>query len=555
MTYDVLIKGGLIVDGTGNPWFKGDVAIKNGRIVDIGKIRGENVERTIDARGMVVSPGFIDIHTHSEVSLLVNPRAESTVRQGVTTVCVGNCGLSPYPVNESTKDELCRYLSSFYPLREVDWRSTRDFLGKLERQGVSCNVAALVGHGSIRIAVMGFEDREPTAPELREMKDLVSEAMDEGVFGMSTGLGYAPGFFSKTDELIELAKVVSKKGGFYATHTRSIGVTYEEGVAEAITIGREARIPVQISHIESHYPNWGRTKAVLKMIDEARAQGIDVTCDIPPYLYNLTVITTLLPRWVQEGGLTKLIDRLKDRSIREEVKREILKETDKRRSNTMTALAIDGYWSKIRLASGDRNPQLIGLSIAEIAEKWNVSPYDAVFDLLIEEGKQLFIIGETHYEEDMRLVLKHPTSMVETDERARAPYGPLAKGRPHPRAYGTFPLLFRKYVRGETRPELPEERGYKLLTLEEAVKKVTSLPAQRLGLQDRGVIRKGMYADITVFDPIKVADRATYKEPHLYPVGIRYVLVNGEIVVEDGEHTGNLPGTVLKGPSYRENDR
>ncbi|MCD6529462.1 D-aminoacylase [Candidatus Bathyarchaeota archaeon] len=554
MVYDFLIKDGMIVDGTGNPWFKGDVAIKDGKIVDVGKVQGD-AERTIDAEGLVVSPGFIDIHNHSDVSLLVNPRAESLVRQGVTTVCIGNCGLSPHPVNESTKDDLYRYLSPFYPIEEIKWRSTREFLGKLETKGVSCNVAALVGHGSVRIAVMGFEDREPTAQELREMKNLVSKAMDEGAFGISTGLGYAPGLFSKTDELIELAKVVSRKGGFYATHTRSLGVTYEEGVAEAIEIGRESRIPVQISHIESHYPNWGRTKNVLKMIDEARSQGIDVTCDIPPYLYNLTVITTLLPRWVQEGGLTKLIERLKDRAVREEVKREILKETDKRRSNTMTALAVDGYWDKIRLASSDRNPQFIGRSIADIAEELGIHPYDAVFDLIVEEGKQFLIVGESHHEGDMQLVLKHPASMVETDESARAPYGPLSKGRPHPRAYGTFPLLFRKYVRGENRLEIPEEKGYRLLTLEEAVKKVTSLPAQRLGLQDRGLICKGMSADITVFDPEKVTDEATYSEPHRYPTGVRYVIVNGEIVVEEEEHTGALPGIVLKGSSYHENDR
>ena len=552
MRYDLLIKGGLIVDGTGNPWFKGDIGIENDRIADVGNIPERYADEVLDVEGLVVSPGFIDVHNHSDASLLVNPKVESMIRQGITTICIGNCGLSPYPINESTKDELYRYLSSFIPIKEISWSSTRDFLGKIETQGTSCNVAALVGHGSIRIAVMGFEAREPTNQELEKMKELTSEAMDDGAFGISTGLGYAPGFFSKTDELIELAKVVSKKGGFYATHTRSIGVTYEESVAEAIKIGREARIPVQISHIESHYPNWGRTENVLKMIDEARSEGIDVMCDIPPYLYNMTVITTLLPAWLQEGGLTKTIERLKDESVREEVKREVLKETEKRASSTGMALAIDGHWDKIKIAGSDRNSQLIGMTLAEVAESRGVHPYDAVFDLLIEEGKQILIIGESHNEEDMQRILKHPTSMIESDERARAPYGPLSIGKPHPRAYGTFPMIFRKYVRGETRKELPEEKGCRLLALEEAVRKMTSLPAQRLGLLDRGVIRKGMIADITIFNPKTVADRATYKDPHQYPTGINYVIVNGKIVIENGRHTGVLPGKVLKGPSYKQ---
>ncbi|MEM2875699.1 MAG: D-aminoacylase [Candidatus Bathyarchaeia archaeon] len=549
MIYDIVIKSGLIVDGTGNPWFKGDVGIENGKITEVGYIPRGKADVTLNAEGLVVSPGFVDIHNHSDASLLVNPKVESMIRQGITTLCIGNCGLSPYPVNESYKGELHKYLSAFIPVEEISWKSVREFLGKIEAQGTSCNVAALVGHGSVRVAVMGFESREPTNRELWEMKDLVSEAMDDGAFGLSTGLAYAPGFFSKTDELVELAKVVSKKGGIYTTHTRSIGVTYEEGVAEAIKIGEEARVPVQVSHIESHYPNWGRTETVLRMIDEARSEGIDVTCDVPPYLYNMTVITTLLPAWLQEGGLTRTLERLMDEGIREEVKRRVLKETERKLSNTAMALAIDGFWDKIKIANSDRNPQLIGMSLAEISEVKGVHPYDVVFDLILEEEKQLMIIGESHSEQDIQTILKHPTSMIETDERARAPYGSLSVGRPHPRAYGTFPMVFRKYVRGETRSDMLEERGQRILTLEEAVRKMTSFPAQRLGLQGRGLIRKGMFADITVFDPKIIADRATYRDPHRYPEGIRYVIVNGEIVIEDGTHTGNLPGVVLKRPS------
>lgn len=547
LSYDILIKNGFVVDGAGNPWFRGDVGVRDEKIVNVGRLTSENAEIVIDAKGLVVSPGFIDVHNHSDASILINPKVESMIRQGVTTLCIGNCGLSAYPVNESTKEELHRYLSAFIPVTEITWRTTRDFLGLIEKQGVACNIAAMVGHGAIRIAVMGFEARLPTDSELKEMKSLVAKAMDDGAFGISTGLGYAPGFYSNTEELIELSKVVAEKGGIYATHIRSANVTYEEAVAEAIKIGKKAGIPVLINHIESHYPDWGKTEKILKMINEARAEGLDVTCDVPPYLYSMSVLTTLLPEWAHEGGISRMIEQLKDETFR----KKIVNWVKENPSSPAMALAVDGYWDKIKIGSCESNPNIVGMSLAEIAEERGVDPYDAVFDLLIEEKRQMIIIYEGHNEEDIRKVLKHPASMIESDERARAPYGPLSVGNPHPRAYGTFPMIFRKYVRGETRPDLPEEKGAKILTLEEAIRKMTSFPAQRLGIYNRGLIKEGMYADIVIFDPDEISDTATYTAPHKYPVGIKYVIVNGKIILKEGESTDTLAGKVLRGPAYK----
>lgn len=557
MARDILIRGGTIVDGSGNPWFKGDIGIRGDRIVDIGLVPETRAGRVLDAKGLIVCPGFVDIHSHSDTPLMVNPKVESMIRQGITTQCVGNCGHSPYPVSESAKDDPHRFPSA------------REFFAFVENQGIAYNIASLVGHGSVRETVMDFDDREPTKEELEEMRALISEAMDQGAFGLSTGLEYSPMFFSNTAELIALAEAAARKGGFYASHCRAgVGLPgaaaskevfyahqhpsgYVRGVAEAIEVGRKAGIPVQISHIESHYPAWGLTELCLRMVDEARAEGLDVLCDVPPYLWNSTGIPILLPTWAQEGGPAAMARRLKDESIRERIKREVLEESDPQEVPTNMAMIIDGLWDEIRISGADKSPQFVGMSLQEIAKARGVEPFDAVFDLIVEEeGNRVGIIGAAHNEADIRLILKHPTSMIECDAGARATYGPLSEDMPHPRAYGTFPLVFRKYVRGETRADFPEEKGCKLLSLEGAIKKMTSLPAQRLGLQDRGLIRRGMFADITIFDLDAIADRATYAKPHQYSVGINYVIVNGKIVIENGDHKGALPGKVLRGPSY-----
>jgi N-acyl-D-amino-acid deacylase len=555
MAFDMIIHGGRLIDGTGNPWFWGDLAVRGGRIAAIAApgsgLARADAKRTLDARGLVICPGFVDIHEHSDASALINPRLESSIHQGITTICLGNCGDSLYPGVEAPMGGLFPDVAPGEAPRRFPGAAA--FLAALDAQGTSCNLASLVGHGAVRAAVMGFADRPPTEEELAEMRRLVAEAMTEGAFGLSSGLEYAPGIYADTAELAALAEVAARYGGIYATHARS---GYIPAAAEAIEIGRQTGAAVQISHVESHYPVWGETERVLAMIDEARRQGVDVTCDVPPYLYAMTDMATLLPGWLQEGGWTETLSRLRQPALREHARRDVLEDSDRRQVVTTRALAMDGHWDKIKLASGNVVARYVGMTLAEIAAAREVAPYDAIMDLLVEEGQRLSIVCEAHHEGDLQAILRHPTAMIECDEFARAPYGPLSAGRPHPRAYGTFPMVFRKYVRGETRAsgptqDLPEEPGYPLLSLEEAVHKMTGLPAQRLGLQDRGLLREGQWADLVVFDPETIADRATYLAPHQYPVGIEMVLVNGEIVIEQGEHSGALPGRALRGPGAR----
>ena len=537
MAFDVIVKRGHIVDGTGNPWFGADIGIVEGRIVEVGDLASSKAPKIIDAAGMVVCPGFIDLHNHSDQPLLTNPQAESMVRQGVTTQVIGNCGLSCAPIS---------------PEVEADWHTFGEYLGRLEKQGVATNVAALVGHGQIRTAVLGSANRAPTAEELNQMRGLVASAMEEGAFGLSTGLAYAPGLFSDTDELVELAKIVASYGGLYASHLRdeATGLAWQRSVQEALEIGERAGLRVQISHIESHYPNWGEEENILTMLEDARARGLDVGCDIPPYLCGATSMTTILPDWAHEGGRREIVRRLRDPQDRERIRRFVLTERDKQASPPPTMLA-DGLADKMWLSASERNPDLVGKSLAEIGELRGTDPLDAALDLIVEDGGESHIVVEHHFEDDIRKVVQHPLSIIESDGAAYAPYGALGRERPHPRSYGVFPLTFRKYVRGETREEEPREVGTKLLTLQEAVRKMTTFPAQRAGLRDRGLVREGMCADLVVFDPQAIEDRATYANPHQYPLGIPYVIVNGEVVVDLGEHTGALPGRVLRGPGYR----
>jgi N-acyl-D-amino-acid deacylase len=531
MIFDTVIKGGRIVDGTGNPWFWADVGITNGRITAVGDLSSARTQATVDAAGLVVCPGFIDMHTHSDSTLLVNPRAESMVRQGVTTQVIGNCGMSSTPV---TRDA------------QAEWHTLGQYLNRLEEQRVATNVAALVGHGQIRMAVLGSDDRAPTEDELEEMRSLVARAMRDGAFGLSTGLAYAPGLFADTAELVELAVVAARYGGLYTTHIRdeSSQLAWQRSVQEALEVCERARIRVQISHLESHYPNWGGEDKVLAMLEEARARGLDVTCDIPPYVCGATNLTTILPNWAHAGGAPGIVERLGDPDTRDKIRQFVLVQRESQANPPPTMLA-DGLADRIWLAASNGNPDLVGKNLAEIGTLRGTDPVDAAFDLIVEDEGESHIVVEQHNEEDIRQVLQHPLSMIVSDGAAYAPYGVLEAQRPHPRSYGVFPLVFRKYVRGETRKEEPSEVGEKVLTLPEAVRKMTSFPAQKLGLRDRGWVREGTWADLVVFDPLSIEDRATYQAPHQYPRGIPYVLVNGQVVVERGEHTGALPGKVI----------
>ncbi len=543
MTYDIVIKKGLVVDGTGRPGFKADLAVKGGRIAKIGRAIDGEANRIINAEGLAICPGFIDIHSHSDFVLLVNPKAESKVRQGVTTEVVGNCGGSAAPAKGAALERAKRIMSG-YGIDIVEWTSFSDYLNLLEKKGIAINVVALVGHGTVRQCVLGMENRPPTERELQEMKALVAEAMEAGAFGMSSGLVYPPGRYASTNELIELCKVVASYGGIYASHIRGERETIVEAVKEAIEIGRRSGASVQISHHPAKIGGWGKSKETLRLIEEAREEGIDVNCDMHPYIAGSTGLSALLPPWVQEGGPERIVQRLRNDKLRKKIRQDMIEE--KIPGPGPCGLVKRGMWDKLMLADCEKNKDLIGLDFEEIARRRGKDPFEAYFDLLVEEEARGMVVGFYYNEEDIRRVLLHPTSMIGSDGYALAPYGPLGKGKMHPRSYGTFPMVLRKYVRGESRKELIYDEGAKLLTLEEAVMKMTSVTANKLDLKDRGLLKEDMRADIIVFDPERVADRATYLDPYQYPEGIEYVIVNGELVIEEGDHTGSLPGMVLR---------
>jgi len=545
--FDVLILNGLVVDGY-DPWFRSDIAVQDGKIARLGKLESIEARNIIDAQGQIVSPGFIDIHNHSDATLLVNRKAESMVSQGCTTLCIGNCGISLAPLVEATIGDVVRMFEMIHMTDvQLTWHTFEEYLDLLQTRKLSVNVAALAGHGTVRAAVMGFENRAPTATELEQMKRLVAQCMREGAFGLSTGLAYPPGIYSTTDEIVELCKIVTSFGGFYATHIRGESKeTFLPAIKEATEIGERASIPVQISHIESHYPAFGQNKDALRIVEDARTRGVDVTCDIPPYLQGAGPMASLLPGWVFEGGLERTLKLLADDESRRRIKETVLKEPKK---YPPRSLAVDGHWDKLTLSSSAKNPQLVGKTLAQISEIRHMDPWEVVFGLLADEGSALWglwIVSEHHREDEMQLVIAHHTSMIASDGFAMTPTGSLSRIRGHPRDYGVFPMVFRKYVRGETRRELPQEPGSKLLIVEEAVKKMTALPAHRLGITDRGVIREGAWADLVVFDPQRISDAATYENPQRFPTGINFVLVNGEVVVSRGVHTEALPGKVLR---------
>ncbi len=525
--FDVVVKNGRLLDGTGNPWFKADIGIKNGKVLEIGDLSSEDANRIIVAKGLVVCPGFIDMHSHSEYSLLANSKAESKIRQGVTTEVNGNCGDSPTPIEGITAEAAEE--AKEYKI-DTDWSTLGEYLDRLEKQGIALNVAQLVGHGTVRTAVMGHEKRPPTREELNEMKELVAQAMEDGAFGMSTGLFYLPGGFADTEEVIELCKVVAGYGGIYTSHIRGEGDPLVEAVAEAIEIGEKADIPVQISHHKAcGIENWGKVEKTLRMMEEARFRGVDVTCDVYPYTACGADLVSMIPNWTHEGGADKLRERLKDPKNRERIKKEMLEGLPGWESTVKQS-----GWARIRVIGWKEHKEFEGKTLAEVAELKGVDPFDLTFDLIVKkESPELVDLAMS--EEDVCAVIKHPLSMVGSDGRAVSPHGVLGESKTHPRSYGTYPRILGKYVREE-----------KVLTIEDAIRKMTSLPAQKLGLRDRGMIREGMWADVVVFNPKTVMDEASYEDPHRYPEGIEYVLVNGKVVIDEREHTGSLPGKVLR---------
>jgi N-acyl-D-amino-acid deacylase len=525
--YDLLIHGGTVVDGSGRPGFRADVAVVGGKIVSLGQLGDAQAAERLDISGLAVCPGFIDMHSHSDTTLLVDGRGRSKVHQGVTTEVVGNCGASPAPLTDDTVGDVIRLQGhSGRAVAELpwDWRRFGDFLARLEAGGLGVNVIALVGHTTLRAVGMGFERRPPTDSELARMKQLVTDAMDEGAWGISSGLIYPPSSFADTDELVALAEVAAQRNGFYFSHIRGEGVSLLRAVAEACEIGERAALPVQIAHHKaSGQPYWGRVRDSLQMIDWANERGLDIAFDVYPYAAASSTLTAMLPTWAHDGGRERLLERLRDSATRS------------RLADEGPAFARRYDETVVAMVRNQANKDCEGLTLAEIGDRRGVPAHVAMFDLLLEEEGNVGAIFFTMDETDVRRVLSHPGSMIGSDGRAIAPDGPLSEGKPHPRSYGTFPRVLGRYARDE-----------RLFSQEVAVYKMSGRPAERLGLQSKGRVAPGYDADLVIYDAASVADRATFQDPHQFPVGLPHVIVNGEVAVRDGRHTGVLAGRVLR---------
>jgi N-acyl-D-amino-acid deacylase len=523
LKYDILFEGGHVVDGSGNTWFRADVGVVGDKIEAVGDLKGASAARKVNAKGHIVAPGFMDIHSHSDAPLLVDPTVKSKVYQGITVEVVGNCGNSAAPMNKSVKAYREKYMAgSVSEGFDFDWSSMKDYMDRVDTQGVSFNVATWVGHGTVRQNIMAYDDREPTDTELRKMKKLVDEAMRDGAYGMSTGLIYPPSVYGKTPEIIELAKVVSKHGGLYASHIRGEeDYSLLPAVKEAIEIGETAGCPVQIAHFKaSGKKAWGMVKESLALVEDARARDVDVTFDQYPYIASSTGLAAVLPHWAHEGGPEKMMARLRDPETRKRLWKE---------------QRIDRDWDGVLVVFAKNNPQYNGKTIAAIAKEQGKKPQEAAYDLLLAENTVVPAVMFGMCEEDVKTVMRSPIGMVGSDGSAISPQGILGVGKPHPRFYGTFPRVLGKYARDE-----------KVITMEEAVRKMTSAPAQRLGLKNRGLLREGFKADVVVFNPETVKDEATFTEPHRYASGIPFVVCNGVFTVDKGKHTGALPGKMLR---------
>lgn len=530
--FDVLIINGHVIDGTGSPWYSGDVGIRDGHVAAIGALAGAPALRTIDAAGKVVAPGFIDMLGQSEMSILVEPRLPSKIFQGITTEITGEGG-SAGPLNAAlVKADAVSY--QHYGVTP-DWRTLGGYFARLERQGIGINLASFVGATQVRRIVLGDADVQPTPAELDSMKALVGQAMREGAVGVSTSLQYPPAPYARTEELIALASVAAAYGGIYATHMRSEGDQIAAALRETIRISREAKIPVEIWHLKvAGRANWGRMPEVVATIDSARAAGVDITADTYAYPAWFNSFSAFIPPWAHDGGTAKLLARLRDPTVRARIRREML----------APGRGWDNEWQEIAgpdaiLIGAVQNPVLKsfqGKTLAEVARVQHKAPIDALFDFLVADSAFTYVAVFGMQEPDIRLALKQPWVSIDNDSQGTSPDGSLGQEHPHPRAYGTFPRILRKYVR---------EEG--LLSLEEAIRKFTSLPAQRMRLTDRGVLKQGMWADIVVFDPARIADRATFADPNQLSDGMAYVLVNGVPVIDADKMTGALPGRVLRG--------
>ena len=534
--FDLVIENGHIIDGTGSPWYAADVGIRGGRIAAIGHLAGEVATRRLDAHGKVVAPGFIDMLGQSELTILVNPHLPSKIFQGITTEITGEGG-SVAPLNDSiiAADRVTYEHFMLTP----EWRTLAQYFTRVEKQGLGINFATFVGATQVRRMVLGDVDKKPNAAELERMKGQVRAAMEDGAVGVSTSLQYAPAPYATTEELIALASEASKYGGVYATHMRSEGAHVFEAIDEAVRIGREAKIPVEIWHLKAAgKPQWGLMPKIVAKIDAARLSGVEVGANTYAYPAWFNSASAFIPPWAHDGGDKKMIERLKDPAMRARIRKDMLAPN----------AAWENEWQEIpgpeailiSVVANQRLLPLQGKTLAQIAKERGKDPIETLMDILVEDEAFTYNAVFGMSEPDVALALLQPWTSVDNDSAGAAPDGVLDKEHPHPRAYGTFPRILRKYVREEQK-----------LTLEDAIRKFTALPAQRMRLADRGVLKQGAWADVVVFDPDSIRDVATFENPNQLSIGMQYVLVNGVPVIDDGKMTNALPGKVIRGAGYR----
>jgi len=533
--FDIVITRGWIIDGTGSPWYSADIGIRGGRIAAIGNLTAARRTRSIDAHGQVVAPGFIDMLGQSELTILVDPRLPSKIYQGITTEITGE-GESVAPMNDAIRRSGKRQLDLLGI--QADWQTFREYFARLEKQGIGINVADYVGATTVRRMALGDDDVQPTPEQLDQMKQLVRQAMLDGAVGVSTSLEYPPAPYAKTEELIALASEASRFGGIYATHMRSESTAILQSLDEVIRIAREAQIPIEIWHFKvAGKPSWGHMPEAIAKIEAARARGVDMAADTYAYTAWGNGLSAFIPPWAHDGGTSKLLERLKDPAARERIRKDMLTPSDE----------WENEWQQIPgpesiLIGQVQNPKLLSLqgkTIAEVAKLWNKNPMDTIFDLLIQDDAFTGVAVSGMAEPDVALALQQPWVSIDNDSSGVSPEGILGREHSHPRAYGTFPRILRKYVREEHK-----------LTLEDAIRKFSALPAQRLRLEGRGLLRVDMWADVTIFDPATIRDVATFENPNQLSQGIDYVLVNGVPVIDQGKMTGARPGKVLRGPGY-----
>lgn len=528
--FDLILRNGTIIDGTGAPARPAGVGVTGDRIAALGDLAGREAREVLDVSGHFVTPGFIDLHAHSELTLLVDPRGASKVRQGVTTELSGQCGFSAAPLLGQARAEMPVFLNRFG--LDPDWETMAEFLARLEAGGLGPNFTTLVGHATLRQAVMGGSDRRASLDERQAMARLLAQALEQGGLGLSSGLFYAPGSYADHDELAALAKGVAARGGLYASHVRNEAAGLEASLEEAIAVGRAAGVRVEISHLKlAGQAQWGGAANLLTRLDRVRAEGLDLGWDQYPYPASATSLDSVVPPRFHAGGTAAMLARLQTPSVRAEIRRELAAGGGRDWEN----VAGNAGWARIVLSFHPTRPELAGRSLADLAAEQGVDPLDTALDLIVETGAQAAMVDFCMDEADVATILSHPQTAVVTDAEALAADGPLAEGVPHPRAYGTYPRVLGRYVR---------EEG--LLRWEEAIHKMTGLPASRLGLRERGTVREGAFADLVVLDPAQVIDTATFTQPHRYPEGIRQVLINGRFAVRDGQQTGALPGRVLR---------